>query len=43
MQANKLRCPSIAATELDPMEQQHGHDPDQLRAKAEDILDRYVR
>lgn len=43
MRAAKFMAGSIAATELDPTGQQHGHDPVDLKAKAEDILDRYVR
>ncbi|MEY9937297.1 hypothetical protein [Streptacidiphilus sp. MAP5-3] len=43
VRAGKYMAASIAATELDPLLQQHGHDPDFLRSKAEDILERYVR
>jgi hypothetical protein len=43
VRAAKYMVASIAVTELDPEGQQHGHDPDVLRAKAEEILDRYVR
>jgi len=41
VRACKLMAASIAATELDP--NAHGHDPDVLRAKAEMILDSYLR
>ena len=41
VRACKLMAASIAATELDP--NAHNHDPDVLRAKAEMILDAYLR
>lgn len=43
VRAAKYMVGSIAATELDPNGQAHGHDPDLLRAKAEEILTDYVR
>lgn len=43
VRAAKYMAASIAATELDPLGQSHGHDPDMLRIKAEEILTPYVR
>lgn len=43
VRAAKYMAGSIAATELDPQGQAHGHDPDLLRAKAEEALVNYVR
>lgn len=41
--AAKYMLASILVTELDPAGQTHGHDPDVLREKAEEILTPYVR
>lgn len=38
IRAGKLMAASLAVAELDPAGQAHGHDPDQLRADAEQIL-----
>lgn len=43
VRACKYMAASIAVTELDPMLQSHGHDPDLLRDKASTILDAYAR
>jgi hypothetical protein len=43
VRACKYMAASIAVTELDPLLQAHGHDPDVLRAKAEVILDAFMR
>jgi hypothetical protein len=43
VRACKYMAASIAVTELDPMLQSHGHDPDMLRDKASAILDAYAR
>lgn len=43
VRAGKYMAASIAVTELDPVGQTHGHDPDMLRTKAEEILTPYVR
>jgi len=41
--AGKYMLASLAVTELDPLGQNHGHDPDMLRSMAEEILTPYVR
>lgn len=43
VRAGKYMAAFLAVTELDPVGQQHGHDPDMLRGLAEDILRPYVR
>jgi hypothetical protein len=43
VRACKYMAASIAVTELDPMVQSHGHDPDMLEEKANSILDAYLR
>ena len=43
VRACKYMAASIAVTELDPMLQSHGHDPDLLRGRAVDILDAFMR
>lgn len=42
VRAGKYMAASIAVNELDPA-RSHGHDPDMLRAQAEEILTPYVR
>lgn len=43
VRAGKYMAASIAARELDPLGQSHGHDPDMLRMAAEEALDGFVR
>lgn len=43
VRAGKYMTASIAASELDPLGQSHGHDPDMLRMKAEEALDGFMR
>lgn len=43
VRAGKYMTASLAASELDPLGQSHGHDPDMLRMKAEEALDGFMR
>lgn len=43
VRACKFMAASLAVTELDPVGQAHGHDPDALEGKAVAILDAFVR
>lgn len=43
VRAGKYMLASLVVDELDPTGRQHGHDPDVLRTKAEEILTPYMR